>query len=80
MQDILKILFILHLPNPSPNAAWTRIEFLAKYFKNKRDKVTIAGIFNITSKDKVIKEEFNGIRILNLIPIIMKFDVFSFFF
>ncbi len=61
-------------------AAWSRIGFLAKHFKRKGNEVTVAGIFNILDKNKITKKESDGVRILNVIPIVMRFDIFSFIF
>lgn len=73
-------MFLLHLPNPFPGAAWTRIGYFAEYFKNKGNEVSIAGIFNPFDKKKFTIQELNGIKILNLIPIMLKKDIVSFLF
>ncbi|WP_134482627.1 glycosyltransferase family 4 protein [Candidatus Nitrosocosmicus franklandus] len=73
----MNILFMLYMPNPYSGAAWNRIGFLANFFKNKGNNVTISGTFNPFSGEKLGRYKFNGIQILNLTPLILKLNIFS---
>ncbi len=76
----MKILFFLLLPNPYPGAAWTRISFFAQYLKDKGHKVSIAGVFTPTSLKKAGFKKINGIRLLNITPLIISANFFSLLF
>lgn len=73
----IRILFFLYLPNPFPSAAWIRIEFFAQYFKSIGKEVTVSGVFSLKSLSKAGGKKLNGVRILNITPIIMTTNLFS---
>jgi len=73
----LRVLFFLHSPNPFPGASWTRIEFFAEYLRKKGYKVAIAGSFSLFTLNKAGSVKWNGIRILNITPILMIQNLFS---
>lgn len=68
---MLKVLFILHYPNPFSGAAWARIGYNAKFIKNLGHKVTVAGVFSASTLDKAGSHYEDGIELLNITPIIM---------
>jgi glycosyltransferase involved in cell wall biosynthesis len=67
----LKILFFLHLPNPYPGAAWARISFFAKYLMERDHQVSIAGAFTPSTIMKAGIRKVNGIKLLNITPLII---------
>jgi glycosyltransferase involved in cell wall biosynthesis len=73
----MRIMFFLHYPNPFPEAAWRRIEFFAEYFQKKGHKVTIVGAFSYMTIRKAGSTRLNGIRLLNITPIIMMTNIIS---
>lgn len=68
---MLKILFVLHYPNPFSGAAWTRIFYLAQFFKNQGHKVDVAGVFSASTFKKAGWRVEEDIGILNITPVIM---------
>ncbi len=73
----MNILFMLFLPNPHSGAAWTRIGFLADYFIKKGNNVTVSGTFNPFIGEKSGRYKLNGIQILNVIPFVLRLNLFS---
>lgn len=65
------ILFILLVPLPYPGAAWTRIEFFARYLQSYNYNVAMAGAFSAKTIYQAGSAEWNGIKIYNLIPVII---------
>jgi len=76
----LKILFFSHYPNPIPGSVWTRISFFAKFLKEKGHKVSINGVFSLTSLNKFGITNWLGIKLYNITPIIMTNNIFTLFF
>ena len=62
----MKILFSLSFPNPFPGAAWTRIGFLAKFFKRKGYRVYISGVFTPKSIRQAGLRSSDGVTIFNI--------------
>jgi len=63
----LKILFFLGLANPSPGAAWTRIEFFAKRLSEKGHAIEFLGSFSYKHfSDRGVRKQGN-FNIFNLI-------------
>jgi len=67
----LKILFILHYPNPFPGGGWTRISFLAKFLKDRGHDVSINGAFSLKTLNKFGINNWNGLKLYNITPIMM---------
>jgi glycosyltransferase involved in cell wall biosynthesis len=76
----MRILFIIHFPNPRPGAAWMRISFFAKYLKDMGHSVTIGGAFSLNSISKAGITKWNDIRIINITPIISLSNTISIVF
>ncbi len=73
----MKILFVLHYPNPFSGAAWTRISFFAQFLKNKGHQVSINGAFSLKTLNKFGISTWCGIKLYNLTPIIMVNNIIS---
>jgi glycosyltransferase involved in cell wall biosynthesis len=73
----LKILFLYHNPTPSPDAGWTRIEFLSEFLTQKGYEVSVAGAFSYKTLANAGVLMSKGIRIINLCPVIGLTDIFS---
>lgn len=63
-------MFFLYHPNPYPGAGWRRIESLAGYLRNRGYSVTIAGAFTPKSLSKAGSSELNGVKIINITPVV----------
>jgi glycosyltransferase involved in cell wall biosynthesis len=64
---ILKVLFVLGVPNPFPGAAWTRIGFFAENWSKKGHEVDVLGTFSYASFQEMGAETFGKVNILNFI-------------
>jgi len=73
----LKILFYLGFPNPFPGAGWSRIEFFARYFKDRGRNVAIVGIFSPKSLKMAGLRYWKGIPLYNVNPTFWVKNVFS---
>jgi len=76
----MKILFILHYPNPFPGAAWTRISFFAQFLKDQGYEVSVNGAFSCKTLNRFGITNFHGLKLYNITPIIMLNNIFSFIF
>lgn len=72
-----KVLFILLSPLPSPTAAWARIGFFAKFLKDRDINVAMVGAFSAKTISQAGSEDWNGIKIHNLIPLIMSTSIIA---
>ncbi|HEY7227751.1 MAG TPA: glycosyltransferase family 4 protein [Nitrososphaeraceae archaeon] len=70
----------MHSPNPFPGASWVRTEFFAQYFKNKGNTVAISGSFSLKTLGKAGSRTLDGLKILNITPIIMAPNLLSLVF
>jgi hypothetical protein len=68
-QNNVRILFFLGFANPFPGAGWTRIGFLAKYFKDREYNVAVIGAFSPKSLNMAGFKKWEKIPIYNVIPI-----------
>jgi glycosyltransferase involved in cell wall biosynthesis len=66
-----RVLFILLSSLPSASADWARIGFFASYLKGLGTDVVIAGAFSAKTIDQAGVTVWNGIKIYNLIPVII---------
>ena len=67
----MKILFVLHYPNPFAGSAWTRISFFAQFLKDKGHEVSINGSFSLKTLKKFGITKWLGLKLYNITPIIM---------
>lgn len=63
----LKILFLLGFPNPSPNAAWTRIGSIAEAWSKIGHSVEVLGAFGYNSFQKSGTHKIDRVNLFNLI-------------
>ena len=76
----LKVLFVLHYPNPFPGASWTRISFFAQFLKDKGHQVSINGAFSLKTLKKFGIINWHGLKLYNLTAIILLNNIFSLMF
>ena len=76
----MKVLFILHYPNPFPGSAWTRISFFAKLLNNKGHDVAINGAFSLKTLKRFGITNWNGLKLFNITPVILLNNIFSLMF
>jgi len=76
----LKVLFVLHYPNPFPGASWTRISFFAKFLKDKGHEVSINGAFSLKALNRFGILHWKGLKLYNITPIILLNNIFSLIF
>src|SRR6188472_2912495 len=83
----MNILFILSLQNSGPGIASTRVEYNADYLRRMGNSVTVSCIFDPTRGGKPGSRYWNGIKIINYVPLILNltpltlvFNLFSLFF
>lgn len=74
----MKILIILHYPNPSTSAAWARIGILAESLRDEGHKVFVAGVFSPKTLSKAGMVIWRGVKLINITPVISLRNVFSF--
>lgn len=63
----MKILFFLGFPNPSADAAWTRISFFANAWSKKGCSIEVSGVFTYKSLQKIGVRNSGNVNIFNLI-------------
>jgi hypothetical protein len=63
----MKVLFLLGQPNPSADAAWTRISFFAREWSSRGHMVEVLGAFSYKSFHKKGAKKIGGINIFNII-------------
>ncbi|MPZ07601.1 MAG: glycosyltransferase [Nitrososphaeraceae archaeon] len=66
-----RVLFVLLSPLPSASADWARIGFFASFLKGLGTNVVIVGAFSAKTMNQAGITEWNGIKIYNLIPVII---------
>lgn len=78
----MKILFVISLPSSfsSIASAFSRINFFAKDFSQKGNRVVVSGVFNPFDRRNAKIDNHEGIKFINIIPFIPKLNGFSFIF
>jgi len=73
----LKILFVLHTPNPFPRAVWSRISFFAQFLKDKGHEVSFNCAFSFKTLNRFGVTNWRGLKLYTITPIIMVNNTFS---
>jgi len=68
---MVRILFVLGLPIPRPDAAWTRIGFFARYLKKRGYNVSILGAFSPEVLNLPSIKKWKDLRLFNLNPMFL---------
>lgn len=80
MNKNVRIVLVVPFPLPYPGAAWVRTNFFAEFLKGHGCKVHILGAFSFKTIKKLGLVNWNGIKIFNIIPVIMTSNLFSIIF
>jgi glycosyltransferase involved in cell wall biosynthesis len=76
-QGIAKILIVLASPIPSAGAAWSRVGFMANFLHKRGNLVVLGGAFSLKSINKAGSTTWEGIRVLNWMPMISSLNSIS---